>query len=173
MDAVLVACPYMQAAALACPVLQYPFISFPYFLQVRFGLWTMIKKYAGLPDTKVLVLLCYYFLLAEMSTIVITVGANGRHEFESQLTSYFVCESTGVMSGETCERTFNRLDVDLLTLATLVLMGFYSTVNLIYVVNVQELKKKWLRFRGRNSTRINWKIQHPQHATSATISADV
>ena len=129
----------------------------------------MLKKYAKMPDTKVLLLLCYYFFFGGASVLTVSVGVDSRTEFISQLTSYFICESTGVTPGEACERTFDRVDLDILRLATFTLMGFYPTVNLIYAVNAEELRKKWLRFRGRGSTRTSRNVPLSRKATATNL----
>ena len=46
----------------------------------------------------------------------------------------------GVVFGNNCERSFERVNGEVFIVISYVFLGLYPVVNLVYVVNVMELK---------------------------------
>ena len=101
------------------------------------------------PEIKILIILIYYsiFLAGVISSF--TVRLYGINSLITDIRKYFACEAVGVMPGKVCERSFERLGSEIMSVISYSLIGFYPIVNLIYVVNVQDLKQKVLRLLGR------------------------
>ena len=60
-------------------------------------------------------------------------------KFAEELREYFFCEAAGIPRS-TCERSFERLAVNVALAIGYALLGLYPIVSLIYVVNVEELR---------------------------------
>ena len=79
-------------------------------------------------------------MFAVIGLITFTVGARNARTLEQDLISYFTCESFGSAMG--CPRDFTSalVEMDVLMDLSLVLLAIYPIVNLVYIVNIQELK---------------------------------
>ena len=93
-------------------------------------------------------------MFAVIGLIAFTVGARDATALEQDLTNYFICESRGIQSGVTCPRDFTSalIQVDALVDVSVVLLAIYPIVNLVYVVNIQELKAFFKYQCGRQRT---------------------
>lgn len=89
----------------------------------------------------VIAFLCFMFITA-LGITNNSVVLQHYNEFERELLSYFVCESTGVSPGKTCSRSgFENADLTPYTITTNeIVLTFYPVVTLIYVVNIAEIK---------------------------------
>ena len=69
----------------------------------------------------------------------------------TEINDYFKCESTGMRPGKECKRSnFENIDPTAiaLTMANVIGAGF-PIVNLLYVVNVRELRESWGRMKAK------------------------
>ena len=72
-----------------------------------------------------------------------TVIVRNAEPFAAQLMGYFVCEAAGHDPNQPCDRDdFRQLTYPILSAISLVLIGLFPAVNLVYALNVQELKEK-------------------------------
>ena len=69
-------------------------------------------------------------------------------EFTDDLKNYFACEETGTIPGKRCSRPLDRLDAAVIFTIFGCLLGLYPLVNLIYVVNIKELKQKFSKCKS-------------------------
>ncbi len=93
-------------------------------------------------EIRILIALCYYFLLGFFMLTAITIPATNRPSFIADISDYFLCESTGADSNkDVCARNFERFNSRMVLIAALLIVGMFPVVNLIYVLNVQEIKK--------------------------------
>ena len=104
---------------------------------------TTQRNISSSPELKVLIIFFYFFIVGILSIVALTIATQNVTEFISELVMYFTCESQGVQPGRTCERNFNRISSDIALMFLYILLGFYPVVNLIYVINIQEVKKCW------------------------------
>ena len=114
----------------------------------------MKMKRARKAELKILIVFIYFFIFTVISLISFTIGSQNIPEFISELTLYFACESQGVQPGRTCERGFNRMLNEAILCLSLILLGFVPVVNLVYVINYQEMKRKlskWFVRSGNES----------------------
>ena len=89
-----------------------------------------------------------------MATAV-TIPASKYSQFITAISDYFLCESTGTNPNKTvCERNFERLDSRMVFITALLIVGMFPIVNLVYVLNVQEIKKILSRRLKRRHAQI-------------------
>lgn len=69
----------------------------------------------------------------------ITIPTADFSQFTTAVSDYYLCESTG--SNAVCARNFERFNSRMVLIAALLIVGMFPVVNLIYVLNVQEIKK--------------------------------
>ena len=111
----------------------------------------MLKLHSG--EVKVLVISCYYAILALVFAATITLHKiQDLEQFISDITNYFLCEATGTL------RECDKPSVDLyrrgVSLVSFILIGLYPIVNLIYVLNIQELKQKISKYIARSERQL-------------------
>ena len=108
------------------------------------------------PELKVLIIFIYYFAIAAFALVAFTELAIIGPEFEDDLGEYFACEATGLgasaIPGKDCSRPQDRLGGVVVRTLSRSLLGLYPIVNLIYVVNVKELKQKFLRCKAQQNS---------------------
>ena len=65
-------------------------------------------------------------------------------EFQSKLSMYFACESTGMNAGKECDRSdFENADTAKLFVIPFTILLVYPIVIGLYVLNLKEVKKCW------------------------------
>ena len=104
-------------------------------------------------ERKILVILCYYILLGAIALTSYTFSTRSVDEFTKGVSRYFLCESPGMDPDNPCDRSgFENLSYPILTLFGYILLGLFPAVNLIFAVDIRELKLWCGRFRQPNST---------------------
>ena len=108
----------------------------------------------GTPERKILVSLSYYVLLVIFSLTSFTFAARNVGAFGTQLISYFSCETNGHNPEMPCDRDLFRQfsEPGLATVAS-ALLALFPILNLVYALNIEELKEKWWRCRGKKPAR--------------------
>ena len=149
------------------------FISSLYFPQQQ-GLFRIkLSKSPFKIDTaerKILIIFCYYVLLGVIALITFTLATRDNGRLLEEITGYFRCEFTGIDAQNPCDRSrYQALLNPELNCISYILLGIFPVVNLVFAVNVEELKQ-WcgcaLRFRMRlTSTSTNT-------SASATVIAN-
>jgi hypothetical protein len=95
----------------------------------------------GSAERKLLIVFCYYVLLAAISLTAFTLSTKNLPETVKNFLEYFDCEKDGHNSSDPCSRAdFERLNNSALTTFSYILLGLFPVANLVYAVNVQELK---------------------------------
>ena len=105
-------------------------------------------------ELKVLILFTYSVIFAVVGLIAFTIGAHDADIFVSELTTYFVCEAAGSTGSKVCEKNFSVWRAEIMADLTWILLGLYPTVNLIYVVNVRDIKKIASRWWNKNKYKV-------------------
>ena len=116
-----------------------------------------------------------YFIIFGVSALT-TFGVtlwNGQN-FRKELVSYFLCESTGTNGDKVCSRMgIEQFSTPILIALTLLLFGLYPLVNLVYAVQIQELKQKFKSMTSNLSQCAKLKrFQLPKTQTTATTGTD-
>ncbi len=106
------------------------------------------------PEIKILIILCYYFLVGAFMLSGVIVPAVNYLQFIAAASNYFLCESTGVDPNKNaCERSFEKYDSRIVFTTCLFLIGVLPIVDLLFVLNVQETKKILSRPLERRRTQ--------------------
>ena len=96
----------------------------------------------GTAERKILIIFCYYIVLGTFALITFTLATKNGDRFSSEVVGYFTCELRGIDSDKPCDRSrFEALSHPVLNCISFILLGIFPGINLIFVVNVEELKR--------------------------------
>ena len=101
----------------------------------------------SLPTTelKILILLCYFILLASVIQAATTVIARNTDNFYAAFVNYFACEASGTSPKcDAAKVALDALTVPGLWITAHVLLGAFPAAHLLFVVNFGEVKQKCL-----------------------------
>ena len=123
-------------------------IELMFFMQ-RYGLLQAKKSKdvfkIGTAERKILITFCYYVLLAVVDLTSFTIATRNSELFVEELFNYFTCEQNGNNPNSPCDtNNFRRLSTPWLTIVSLFLINLVPVVHLVYVVKINELKKKFM-----------------------------
>ena len=107
---------------------------------------TRFQTAISIPERKILISLCYYVVLTVFVLTSFTLSVRNIEPFSKELRGHFACEQLGQdpENPMLCDRQrFRRLAYPEVTAVAFVLLGLFPVVNLVYVLNVKELKEKW------------------------------
>ncbi len=106
------------------------------------------------PEIKILLALCYYIFLGAFILAALTVPASNYSQYVKAVSDYFHCESTGFNPNKkVCERNFEEFDGRTVFTIGLCFLGMFPIFNLLYILNVQEIKKILSRPLERRRTQ--------------------
>ena len=114
----------------------------------------------GTPEMKILIVLCYYVLSAVIALISFTLSTKNSEQFVSRLLDHFDCEMHGQdpENPMACDRNdFRQFSSPELAALVAALFSLFPVVNLVYVVNIKELKQKCKAYRLRRERNRNAK----------------
>ena len=97
-------------------------------------------------ERKILIILCYYVLVVVIALIAFTAITRTVGQFAAAVADYWRCELTGVDPENPCNElraSLEGLQFPVLTSCSYVLLGISPAVNLVFVVNISELKQKF------------------------------
>ena len=106
----------------------------------------------GTAEKKLLIVLCYYVILAATILTTMTLVSRVTLELEDNIQEYFLCEESGHNFSHQCDHSkIDRLNLPSIVInITMFLLGLFPVTNLVYAVNVEELrddlKKRWKRY---------------------------
>ena len=90
-----------------------------------------------------------------------TITTRNSELFVEELLNYFACEGRGNDPSNPCDRnTFRQLTYPWLTVVSYMLIYMIPVVNLVYVLNIKELKEKFnimktLKFSRTTQTNLS------------------
>ena len=109
-------------------------------------------------EAKVLSILTYYLILGAVVLTILTNSLTSVQQFFDEAVKYFGCQAKGIEDDEfdmgsanstlesgnfTCDRTgIDGVISPIPTMIAFILLGLYPTVNLLYIVNLRELRKR-------------------------------
>ena len=107
----------------------------------------------GTPERKLLIILCYYVLLAMVALSGVSVPLRNAEPLTNVVTEYWKCEAAGIVPENPCNRAplEQQTNPELITISY-VLLWIFPTVNLIFAVNISELKQKFKTWHGQAAT---------------------
>ena len=102
----------------------------------------------GTAQKKVLVVFCYYVALSVVNLTSYTVLSRNSPVLREHVQRYFFCELSGHDSSKPCSRSEfeNMTNAAEITLSYILLIAVFPVVNLVYIVNIQELKELWRKY---------------------------
>ena len=108
----------------------------------------------GSAERKLLIILCYYVLLVVISLTGFTVSLRSSGLYIGALLEYMQCEATGVDPENPCSRaSFEEQTYPGLSTLAYVLLWIFPAVNLIFAVNISELKENFKTCLGQSPTQ--------------------
>ncbi len=103
----------------------------------------------GKPEMKLLIVCGYYIILVAMALSSLTLTTRNFHTLREALLRYFSCEQDGHDPNNPCSREdLEKILHPYPTAFSFVFIGLCPVFNMIYIVNIQEVKstvKKWRR----------------------------
>ncbi len=128
----------------------------------------------GTPERKILIAFCFYVLLMTVSIPSFMLGARLSKLFAKHLNIYFVCEQQGVDPSNPgrCDEfrdAFRMFDYPELSTMAYVLNNLFPIVFIIYSVNFQELKAKFMKFRAKKK-RVDFQSNNEMRTTEVATS---
>ena len=105
----------------------------------------------GTAEKKLLIVFCYYVVLTVFALTAFTMFTRNAPRLVSSIQRYFICERRGHDPNNPCSRSGiadgNNHFMDTLSF---LLVAFFPVVNLVYAVNVRELKELWMKCFQKN-----------------------
>ena len=101
-----------------------------------------IKRSKGLDtaERKILIIFCYYVILGVIALTTFTLSTKNSESVANGIVGYFGCESSGPQTP--CDRSgFEPQLNPVLDCLSYILLGLFPAVNLVFAVNVKELKQ--------------------------------
>ena len=118
-------------------------------------------------EKKILIVFCYYVILVIFTLISFTIATRNADQFSEELEKYFVCELIGPSTP--CPRQgFERLTQPEMTSIAYILLGLFPLANLVFVVNVREVKEKF----DQCLPKIHRRTPIDQQTTSVASTSD-
>ena len=107
----------------------------------------------GTAERKLLIILCYYILLAMVALSGVSVPLRNAEPLTNAITEYWNCEAAGIVPENPCNRApLEQQTNPALTTISYVLLWIFPAVNLIFAINISELKQKFNTWRGQAAT---------------------
>jgi len=101
----------------------------------------------GAAARKILIIFCYYVLLGVIVLTTFTITTQNATLLADAVADYWQCEITGVEPENSCDRLRDLLEALTypgLTAVSYILLGIFPAVNLIFAVNIEEIKQKFM-----------------------------
>lgn len=99
----------------------------------------VLRLHSG--EVKVLIISCYFTVFSVFIVTTFTLHKlQNLEQLLNDITNYFVCEATGTLRD--CDKPSVELHRRIVSIVTFVLIGLFPIVNMVYVLNIRELKQK-------------------------------
>lgn len=104
-----------------------------------------------------------------------TVDARISGLFADQIRNYFICEEQGVDPNNpgSCDEfrdAFRRYSFPQLSATSFVLLNLFPTILLVYTVNFEELKAKWMKYRAKKK-RSDGQLMAPRQTNLSSVAS--
>ena len=104
-------------------------------------------------EMKVLLISCYFTIFSVFIITTFTLHKiQSLEQLISDITNYFACEATGMVKD--CDKPSVELHRRIVSIVTFMLIGLFPIVNLVYVLNIQELKQKVSKHFAKSQQQI-------------------
>ena len=107
----------------------------------------------------ILILSCYFIIFGITSLINLSISIRDTDIFLDKLLEYFACQARGYSSSNTCDAEYEEFESYLkpeLNSATYFLLGLIPWSNLLFAIQVSDIKKavcKIIRIRSGRDTQ--------------------
>ena len=122
----------------------------------------------GTAEKKMMIVILYYFCLVSVDLIAFTLNIRGMDFYIAEVSTYFACESKGNGScptGGYDAHTYPEID----TLG-LSILGFFPAINLVYALNLKELKSICKRqFRLSSNSDLKSSIKSAKESRNKSL----
>ena len=101
----------------------------------------------SVPEVKILILSCYFIIFGIIALINFSISIRDSDILVDKLFAYFVCQARGTNNNNTCYEEYDKLKMILrtnLNIATYFLMGLVPWLNLVFAIQVRQVKKRVL-----------------------------
>ena len=125
----------------------------------------------GTAERKLLIVFCYYVLLVAIALTTFTDFTRSFAGLGTKLTEYWQCELSGVATESACDEmksSFFAPSSTALSSISYILLGLLPAVNLIFAVNINELRQKFRTWCGR-VTKLYSTEERSTSSTARTI----
>ena len=117
------------------------------------------------PERKILIVLIYYMVLLVTALTALTLLTRDSQQFSTQLLGYFACEAFGHNPEMPCDpNTFRQYAHPEISAVALIFVAQFPTINLVYVVNIKELRELWRKARKPATYRIASAVSNQLHS---------
>ena len=119
-------------------------------------------------EKKILIIFCYYVILGVIALTTFTLATKNEQRVGEEITLYFTCESLGTEMNCASQRSsYQALLYPALNCLSYVLLGIFPAINLIFAVNIEELKQWCCRARRFHLPSISGELSSTASASTA------
>lgn len=123
----------------------------------------------GTAEKKLLVVFCYYIILATVALTTFTVVTRNASNYIKNIQRYFLCEQGGYDPNNPCSHDFRRQSYPSLTTLSYVLLGLFPVVNLIYAINLKEMKEIFQKMKLNKKNKAHGSSDTPSTGSTAAM----
>ncbi len=105
----------------------------------------------GAAEKKLILVFCYYIILSSIALTAFTLSTRNAPFIVRNIGLYFLCEQSGHDPAHPCIRDHHQYSYQYLSTLSYVLLSLFPVVNLIFTINLKELKDflKKVNFKRR------------------------
>ncbi len=102
-----------------------------------------------------MIMLFYFEILLTFVLVTFTLNIKYTDEFVASISKLFVCELNGYNPDNPCSRSdINRFQYPWLSAVSYIIFGSLPIVNLIYAINIEDMKQWFSKIRSHNKYTI-------------------
>lgn len=122
----------------------------------------------GTAEKKILIVTCYCIVLSTVALTAFTLSTRDTPAFVRNIGLYFLCEQRGHDPENPCSRDYIKNSDSVLTMLSYVLLSLFPVVNLIYAINIRELKEFMQKMKSTKNKRFSSNTQSTMKYFSAS-----
>ncbi len=122
----------------------------------------------GTAEKKILIVTCYYIVLSTVALTAFTLSTRDTPALVRNIGLYFLCEQRGHDPENPCSRDYIKNSDSVLTTLSYVLLSLFPVVNLIYAINIRELKEFMQKMKSTKNKRFSSNTQSTMKYFSAS-----
>ena len=106
-------------------------------------------------EHKILIIICYYIIVSVVFLTGFTEASRNADIFGDKLYRYLMCERSGHDPNNPCDRTVLETSSYILTIFSYGLNGVLPCVNLLFTIDISEIKTKYQKMVNRMKSSLN------------------